>query len=47
MQLAEYGERAELLSHLPTEERRSVLSTAAAQDMEDLEQFARYDNLSS
>lgn len=32
----------ELLSHLTNEERLSVLSTSAAQDVEDLEQFARY-----
>ena len=30
-----------LLSHLTSEERRSVLGTAAAQDAEDLEQFAK------
>ncbi len=33
---------AELLSHLTAEERHSVLDTAAAQDTEDLEQFAKY-----
>lgn len=32
---------AELLSHLTTEERQSVLSTSAALDVEDLEQFAK------
>lgn len=44
MQLGDYGgvaEGAELLSHLSPEERQSVLRTAAAQDPEDLEQFAK------
>ena len=44
MQLDDYegvAEGAELLSHLPPEERLSVLRTTAAQDWEDLEQFAR------
>lgn len=36
------AEEAELLSHLTPEERHSVLSTAAARDKEDLEQFAKY-----
>ena len=35
------AEGAELLSHLTTEERESVLRTQAAGDLEDLEQFAR------
>ena len=35
------GGGAELLSHLTAEERCSVLRTSAAQDMEDLEQFAK------
>ena len=35
------AEGVELLSHLTSEERRSVLGTAAAQDAEDLEQFAK------
>lgn len=34
-------EGVELLSHLTPEERRSVLNTAASQDAEDLEQFAK------
>lgn len=44
MQLEDYvgrTEGVELLSHLPPEERRSVLGTSAAQDTEDLEQFAK------
>ena len=32
----------QLLQHLSPEERHSVLNTAAAADVEDLEQFARY-----
>lgn len=36
------AEGVELLSHLTPEERHSVLSTAAARDSEDLEQFAKY-----
>lgn len=45
MQLKEFmggAKGAGLLSHLTPEERRSVLGTSAAQDMEDLEQFAKY-----
>ena len=35
------AEGAELLSHLTAEERESVLRISAAEDMEDLAQFAR------
>jgi hypothetical protein len=41
-----HSAEVQLLQHLSPEERHSVLSTAAAADLEDLEQFGRY-NLQS
>lgn len=40
-----HSTEVQLLQHLSPEERQSVLSTAAAADVEDLEQFGRYSPL--
>lgn len=37
-----HSSEVQLLQHLSPEERHSVLNTAAAADIEDLEQFGRY-----
>ena len=41
-----HSAEVQLLQHLSPEERHSVLNTAAAADVEDLEQFGRYSPLS-
>ena len=38
-----HSAEVQLLQHLTAEERRSILNTAAAADIEDLEQFGRYE----